>query len=373
MSIICEKCRKGLRGCLRVIVYGLFLLGDGICSAQTLPDFVMPQARETFLRYIDWKGGEETLLFPILTDVHSGWGSDRTESYRHFGYMAATDRLFGYDFMANLGDIGLNSGEAHDSREAADRMVMQTREQMGYFPGVWIYTPGNHDWDGGAGRHFTSQFLSDAFQKPSERYSRGNLHIVEGQAYGYYDIPEKHVRVVFLNSQGTETQGENYYTFDNAQLEWLVGLLRNTDEDTDIVMLSHYMPHPIGRWVSVKDAKRPTCEVLCHLLSDFVNRRKGGELGVEWNFRRCKGRLVGLLCGDTHCNQHVNDGGVNYYITQGLGFVDPNQMLPGQTHVFFDLNASLCFDVIAVKLKSKQVHSFRVGAGGQDYDVEFAY
>jgi hypothetical protein len=48
-------------------------------------------------------------------------------------------------------------------------------------------------------------------------------------------------------------------------------------------------------------------------------------------------------------------------------------MLPGQTHVFFDLNASLCFDVIAVKLKSKQVHSFRVGAGGQDYDVEFAY
>ena len=123
----------------------------------------------------------------------------------------------------------------------------------------------------------------------------------------------------------------------------------------------------------VKDAKRPTCEVLCHLLSDFVNRRKGGELGVEWNFRRCKGRLVGLLCGDTHCNQHVNDDGVNYYITQGLGFVDPNQMLPGQTHVFFDLNASLCFDVIAVKLKSKQVHSFRVGAGGQDYDVEFAY
>ena len=72
-------------------------------------------------------------------------------------------------------------------------MVMQTREQMGLFPGVWIYTPGNHDWDGGAGRHFNSQFLSDAFQKPSERYSQGNLHIVEGKTY--YSIPELEIGV----------------------------------------------------------------------------------------------------------------------------------------------------------------------------------
>ncbi len=94
---------------------------------------------------------------------------------------------------------------------------------------------------------------------------------------------------------------------------------------------------------------------------------------MKWNFKRSKGRLVGLLCGDTHCNRHIKDDGVNYYITQGLGFVDPAQMLPGQTHANYDLNASLCFDVIALKLKSKQVHSFRVGAGGKDYDLEFAY
>ena len=362
-----------IRFSLSKLIVGLVFLSAGISSAQTVPDFVIPQARETFMRYINWKSGEEVLVFPILTDVHCGWGSDRSETYRHFGYMTTTDRLFGYDFMANLGDIGLNAGEAHNSSEAADKMVMQTREQMGLFPGVWIYTPGNHDWDGGAGRHFNSQFLSDAFQKPSERYSQGNLHIVEGKTYGYYDIPGKHVRIIFLNSEGTETLGENYYTFDNEQLEWLTGILKNTSEGTDIVMLSHYMPHPIGRWMSVKDAKRPTCEVLCHLLADFANRRKGGELGLEWNFKRSKGRLVGLFCGDTHCNQHIKDDGVNYYITQGLGFVDPKQMLPGQTHIDFDLNASLCFDVIAIKLKSKQVRSFRVGAGGKDYDMEFTY
>jgi len=364
---------KNIRLSLSKLICGLLFFTTGICTAQTVPDFVMPQAEEAFIRYLNWKGGEETLVFPILTDVHTGWYSDRGKAYRHLGYMAATDRLFGYDFMVNLGDIGLNGGEARNSSEAADKVVMQTRQQMELFPGVWIYTPGNHDWDGGAGRHYTSQFLSDAFQKPSEQYSEGNLHIAEGKAYGYYDLPEMHVRIIFLNSQGTETLGENYYTFDNEQLEWLIDVLKCTSKGTDILTFSHYMPHPIGRWMSVKDAKRPTCEVLCHLLADFVNRRKGGELGLEWNFKRSKGRLVGLLCGDTHCNRHIKDDGVNYYITQGLGFVDRGQMLPGQTHADYDLNASLCFDVIALKLKSKQVHSFRVGAGGKDYDLEFSY
>ena len=98
-----SKFRFSLAG----LVGRLFFLATGTCGAQVVPDFVMPQARETFMRYVNWKGGEETLLFPILTDIHCGWGSDRSETYRHLGYMAETDRLFGYDFMANLGDIGL--------------------------------------------------------------------------------------------------------------------------------------------------------------------------------------------------------------------------------------------------------------------------
>lgn len=355
------------------LLLATLFLGSGMLQAQTLPDFVMPQAQETFMRYINWKSGEETLIFPILTDIHSGWGAARNETYKHVGYMAATDRLFGYDFMACFGDIGLNGGEAHKTVEAADDLVMKTKEQMGLFPGLWIYAAGNHDWDGGGKRHNTSTYLSDVFQKPSERYGKGNLHIVEGKVYGYYDIPEKNVRVVFLNSEGTETQGENYYTFDNEQLEWFTGILKSTKAGTDILTVCHYMPHPIGRWTSVKDAKRPTCEILCHLLADFANRRKGGELGVKWNFKGCKGRLVGLFCGDTHCNQHVCDDGVNYYITQGLGMVDPKEMLPGQTYAKYNPKESLCCDVIAIKLKSKQVHTFRVGAGGKDYDLEFSY
>lgn len=353
----------------RIILSLTVLLSTIGLWAEEIPDFVMKQAGETFQRYVEWKDGEETLTFPIITDYHA---HDR-DSYKHIGYLVETDRLFGYDFMINLGDIGLNIGESHTNKAHARDIILKTRAEMGKFNGVFLYVPGNHDWDGSEGTHNTSNFLEDAFQRPNERHAHGNLHIVPGKAYGYYDIPEKNVRVVMLNSSGTETLGENYYTFDNEQLTWLADLLLKTPKGTDIVTFAHYMPHPIGRWTCVKDADRPTCEVLDHLLADFANRRKGGELGLKWNFSRAKGRLVGLFCGDTHDNDFLHEDGVNYYISQGLGWVDPKEMLPTHKHALYDFHNSLCCDVVVLKLKSKQVKTFRIGAGGSDYDYSFPY
>ncbi|MBQ7682998.1 MAG: hypothetical protein IJT48_00805, partial [Bacteroidaceae bacterium] len=72
---------KNIRSSLSKLICGFFILSTGICSAQAVPDFVMLQAEEAFMRYLNWKGGEETLVFPILTDVHTGWYSDRSEAY----------------------------------------------------------------------------------------------------------------------------------------------------------------------------------------------------------------------------------------------------------------------------------------------------
>jgi hypothetical protein len=48
-------------------------------------------------------------------------------------------------------------------------------------------------------------------------------------------------------------------------------------------------------------------------------------------------------------------------------------MLPGQAHAVFDYRKSLCIDVIAVKPATREVHTFRVGAGGPDFDCTFTY
>ena len=337
-------------------------------AEDEIPSFVMEQASETFQRYEEWRQGEETLLFPIITDVHT---QDK-ETWRHIGWMVETDKVFHYDFMANLGDIGLNLGSSHSSQALTDYILDKTQEQMMLYDGMFIYAAGNHDWDGGEGRQLTSQFLSDKFQQPWMERGKGNYHIVDKKVYGYYDIPEKNVRVVILNSEGTETLGE-YYTFGKPQLDWLIDLLGKTTPETHLVLLAHYMPHWIGRWTSVENVVRPTCEILQHVLQDYAERKQGSEQGVSWDFTKAQGTLVGLFCGDTHANIQVKDHGVNYYITQGLGPAGASELLYGQKRVDFDYMKTLCCDVIAIRLKDKQVKSFRIGAGGKGMDMEFSY
>ncbi len=337
-------------------------------TQDEIPSFVLEQAEETFKRYEEWRGDEETLLFPILTDVHT---QDK-DTWRHIGWMVETDKIFHYDFMANLGDIGLNLGSPHSSASYSDQILNLTQQQMMRYKGLFLYVAGNHDWDGGEGRHLTSQYLHDMFQLPWTGRYKENYHIVEGKVYGYYDIPEKHVRIIILNSQGTETIGE-YYTYGKEQMEWLIGLLGETRPDMNLLLFSHYMPHWIGRWTSVENIVRPTCEILQHVLQDFAERKKGAEQGVEWDFTEAQGMLAGLFCGDSHANLQVKDHGVNYYITQGLGPVGASNLLYGQKHADFDYKTTLCCDVIAVKLKSREIKSFRIGAGGKRMDMEFSY
>lgn len=317
--------------------------------------FVKPQVKEALKRYQAWKGEDETLVFPIITDVHTG----ERFSYKHVGYAAVAGKLFKADFMANLGDIGLNSYPATVDSIYARFILDKTRAGMLMYDGMWLYSPGNHDWDGGGGKWLTEEFLSDFFQKPWEAKAGGNLHLTPGRTYGYYDIPAKKFRIVFLNSESSRTKGEFYYSYGDEQLEWLAGILDQTPADVQVVLLSHWMPHSLGVWnaVSMNPIKKEDPSKIMNLLTSYQG----------------KGNLVGLFTGDTHVNFHRVVDGVNYFVSQGYGWVSPDVMVPGQKHAFFDYRETLCIDVVAVKPAKREVHTFRIGAGGADFDTCFPY
>ena len=317
--------------------------------------FVKPQVKEALKRFQEWKGDDETLVFPIITDVHTG----ERFSYKHIGFAATAGKMFKADFMANLGDIGLNTYPATVDSVYAKFILDKTREGMLKYDGMWLYTPGNHDWDGGAGKWHTEQFLSDFFQKPWEAKAGGNLHLTPGKTYGYYDIPAKNFRIVFLNSESSRTKGDYYYSYGDEQLEWLAGVLDQTPADENVVLLSHWMPHPLGIWntVSMNPVKKEDSSKIMNLLASYQG----------------KGNLVGLFTGDTHVNFHRVADGVNYFVSQGYGWISPDVMVPGQMHAFFDYKESLCIDVVAVKPAKREVHTFRIGAGGAEYDTCFPY
>ena len=317
--------------------------------------FVKPQVKEALARYKAWKGADETLVFPILTDVHTAGRF----SYKHIGYAATAAKAFEADFMANLGDIGLNSYPATLDTDYAQSIIDNTVAQMQKYDGVWLFTPGNHDWDGGAGKWFTESEVSEMFQQPWQKKGGENLHLIPGHTYGWYDVPQKDMRIIFLNSEATATKGEYYYCFGDEQLDWLADLLDATPSGRNVLILTHWMPHPLGVWnmVSMNPVGKEPSEKIMDLLASYVG----------------KVNLVGLFTGDTHVNFHRVQDGVNYFVSQGYGWVSPDVMVPGQAHAIFDYRESLCIDVVAVKPAKREVHTFRIGAGGQEYDAAFTY
>ena len=90
-------------------------------------------------------------------------------------------------------------------------------------------------------------------------------------------------------------------------------------------------------------------------------------------FKQGGGTLVGMFTGDSHTNDHMLYNGVNYYISQGYGWVTPEAVMPGSKHAFFEYTESLCIDVVAVKPATREVKTFRIGAGGPEYDFTFPY
>ena len=66
--------------------------------------FVQPQIDEALARFNAWKGSDEVMAFPIVTDVHTAGRF----SYKHIGHAVTAAEAFGCDFIENFGDIGLN-------------------------------------------------------------------------------------------------------------------------------------------------------------------------------------------------------------------------------------------------------------------------
>ena len=324
-------------------------------DAYTSKDrFVKPQVKEAYKRFAEWKGDDETLVFPILTDIHSSGNF----AYKHIGYASVAADRFCADFMALLGDIGLNSIPTTLDKQWSQWTIDHTLEQMKKYDGMWIYTPGNHDWDGGEGEWLTEEYLTDTFQRPWEERAGGRLHLT-GKTYGWYDIPEKGFRVIFLNSCSTRTLEGTYYLIGTEEAEWLQETLDATPKDMQVIVLAHFMPHVMGNWEKSMDYEylREDNARLMGILSDYAG----------------KGTLVGYFSGDSHVNDYDFYDGVNYYVTQGYGWTSPELILPRNRHAYFDYRQCLCIDVVAVKPEKREVHTFRIGAGGADFDCSFTY
>lgn len=338
-------------------------------TPDMIPDWAKAQIGETQVRFQQWRGDDEVIVFPTITDVHDGnlsfsdplnWGLAKTHTL--FAQYAAGQ--FKADFIADLGDIGLDMNQ--DESQARLRMEISRRLYKNS-PVPILFALGNHDHNL-SGFFVTNKLFGKTFNGWTK--SRG-VKLVTGpnEDYGYYDLPEKKCRVFFLNSSD-----EDYYGYSIEQLQFLADNLR-LPEGYSALVVEHFCVYAkIGYWKTYADTRAKRDELMMKILEDFVAGAKGTEEDVTWDFTENKGTsFVGLFCGDSHFDNQAYVNGVYYIITQGYGGVSPKELPDGAIIRPFKRDETMLIDVVAIKPRTREIRLFRIGSGGADADRAFNY
>lgn len=378
--------------CSSVFFLGVFSLMGLFCFSipaeeskevkiPSIPEWASSQINETFLRFQEWKGNDEVVVFPLVTDVHSethrnatangdplqiDWSD--TKNHVYIAQQAAV--VFSADFMVDLGDIGIDRYSDYVPSQPEDlfwRLAAQLRLYQDFTAIPVFFCIGNHD-HGPDQFTISSRIYGETFNLPTLR--RG-IPITTGPNfdYGIYDIPEKRTRVFFLNSSE-----EGYYGFSKAQLQFLADHLQMSPGWTAVICQHFCVDRSVGVWLSAPHIRANRGEIWTAILKAFLHNEAGSIEGITWNFTQnhdC--RLAGCLVGDSHYDNQGNAEGFNNVITQGFGRVLEQNMPKGAVSTPYDPSYETLIDVAVIKPEKRKMKLFRIGAGGLSRDREFSF
>ena len=354
--------------------------------STTIPEFAVPawvdqQIGEARARFDAWRGDDEVVVFPIVTDIHAARPlfanpPDFRDTKYHVLFAQRAAHAFQADFLAELGDIGFDRDLKWQPSIKADaelRLEAQ-RNLFKDFALPALFCMGNHD-NGRA----NGALCSELRLTPKEYGTMFNgmtkkkgvpLVTSPGEDYGYYDLPGKKCRVFFLNSSDASEAG-----FSVPQVQFLADNLR-LPPGTCAVVLQHRCIHPtIGKWRGNKPGSIKNGELAIKVLAAFRSGEKGEANGVQWDFtgnRDCS--LVGSISGDSHFNNQALYHDIHFIITQGYGTVSTKDLPDNVDYVTpVDRTKTMLVDVVAIKPAQRDMMFFRIGARVPERDRAFKF
>lgn len=315
---------------------------DKIEDKLSCPDFVIEEATKTFERFEKWKGKDKCCIFPIISDLHP-YSDDRM--YKYITYLIETDKIWGYNFIANLGDFGddltydANGNAVSGDSDNADiskteeidySIIVKAAKRFGDWKGKVMFAQGNHDCVDNstfAPQTFGRESVWNYLMMPSINRFPNEYIINNEHQCGYYDDNDNKIRFIFLNT--SDNQKEDYdkgetrkeYKVTKEQLIWLIDVLKSIKVGYGVVILAHFCINRIGEWKSYPQtrvgqekwaANGPYYEQgLGRILEGFANKTSGTDnessaeyqnSNVSWDFTgidsTCK--LIAYVCGDSH-------------------------------------------------------------------------
>ncbi|MGL6178369.1 MAG: metallophosphoesterase family protein [Tannerellaceae bacterium] len=351
MKNLNDVLKKGTVTCLLLAIG----ISDVVAQEIEVPQIIREDIQATSRRMTEYIGKDQVLVFPILTDLHL----TSSGAYDHIDYTVEAGKLMHFDFVVNLGDLGLDVGT--ETTEKAVGLMQDVYHRHSKFDGVTLFVRGNHD---GNVRYnpVTAQAWYEQFNKSVSQAQAANYHFET--TYGYYDIPKTKTRVIVLDTSdgSSDLTNVNYYNLSDMQLQWLANSLQFDKKGWNVIVLTHFCMDLIGKWTGFPYEVAAGDTAMNAMLHDFMLKKSGGMGAVAWDFRKNKSNaLVANFCGDSHFDNSDVTNGLVRVITQGYGGVSEADVPPGG-HVW-SKDGRMLVDVVVVKPKQREFKMFRLGVG----------
>lgn len=342
--------------------------GAGDRMPVPVPPEIKREIAKAYARFRAWKGDDETVVFPLVTDVHDEnepvvkppkTPLEHWQQKLHVLYANFAARRFGADFVADLGDIGMDrwtkGGLPDWETHMKPRLALQRQLYAGLEVPV-LFACGNHDL-GHARKRISSKEWAELLNVPQRREGRGATALGPNGDYGYLDLPSKRTRVLLLDTS-VDAPGGSRISPDET--DWVARTVVATPEGWRLVVLSHICLDPqLGVWT-----------IDAGVRSDPPGFREV-RTALE-RFAASRRMQVFAFCGHSHCDCERERNGVVYAITQSLG-TTPFRAVPADgRYRLVDRGRETLVDFVALKPASGDCRVFRVGAGGEAADRDLS-
>lgn len=345
---------------------GTSAAGDGL--PVPVPPEIKREIAKAYARFRVWKGDDATVVFPLISDVHDenepvikppATPLERWWQKLHVLYANFAARRFGADFVADLGDIGMDrwtkGGLPDWETHMKPRLELERRLYAGLDMPV-LFACGNHDL-GHANKRISSKEWAALLNVPQQRAGRGATALGPHGDYGYLDLPSKRTRVLLLDTSVDAPGGSRISPDETA---WAARTLDATPDGWRLVVLSHICLDPqLGVWTIEAGVRNDP--------PGFREMRTALE-----RFAAARRTQVLTFSGHSHCDCERERNGVVYAITQSLGTA-PFRAVPADGR-YRQVNRACetLVDFVALKPASGDCRVFRVGVGGEAADRDLS-
>ena len=268
-----------------------------IISQADIPAYVKDEALSVAAKVKNVQNAN-TLTFFVISDPHhcasqsDGWAAQTNKSNLH-AMMGA--KILAYaldaDFSVCNGDFTFGN-----TATTADQIKEQVGEIKSWFGEAFrgipqFFTVGNHD-TGEYNQLVGAEYCMSAIMGASDATEFGSENI--GKPY-YYDLTDKKVRVICLNTCEGEMNGSDVYAISDGQLEWFANTLKDVGGKSDasawgIIVIGHY-PLDLGG-----------ARFLSDVLYQYIQGGTYTRNSVSVDFAGSNGAtFIGNFHGHTHC------------------------------------------------------------------------